>query len=86
MKSEKVQSIDGNEDLKKIKNNTKVKGKWNNAIIGNINLKKGQQVITLRSGKEYVFVPTMEEFKKKDRKYRGLNIELSQITLKKAMQ
>ena len=83
LKSEKVESIDGNEEIKQGKQGPKVKGKWNTVTIGTISLEKGVQTFNLRSGKEYVFVPTIKEFHKKDRKYKGLNIDVAQIKLKK---
>ena len=78
----KPQSIDGNEDLKGEKDN-KIKGKWNTTVIGAIHLVKGQQVVTLKSGREYVFVSSMNEFRSKDRRYRGLNVEVKSIMLTK---
>ncbi|MBL4559947.1 MAG: alpha-L-fucosidase [Labilibaculum sp.] len=83
MKSEKLESIDGNEEIKQGKQGSKIKGKWNTVTIGTISLKKGIQTFNLRSGKEYVFVATIKEFHKKDRKYKGLNIDVAQIKLKK---
>ena len=41
------------------------------------------QVVTLKSGREYVFVPSMNEFRSKDRRYRGLNVEVKSIRLTK---
>ena len=78
----KPQSIDGNEDLKGEKDN-KIKGKWNTTVLGAIHLEKGQQVVTLKSGREYVFVSSMNEFRSKDRRYRGLNVEVKSIMLTK---
>jgi hypothetical protein len=78
----KPQNIDGNEDLKREKNN-KIKDKWNTTVLGSIHLVKGQQVVTLKSGREYVFVPSMNEFRSKDRRYRGLNVEVKSIRLTK---
>ena len=83
IKSEKVKSIDGNEEIKQSNHSSKIKGKWNTVTIGTISLKKGVQALNLRSGKEYIFVTTIEEFHKKDKKYKGLNIEVDQIKLKK---
>ena len=78
----KPQSIDDNEELNGEKDN-KIKGKWNTTVLGSIDLVKGQQVVTLKSGREYVFVPSMNEFRSKDRRYRGLNVEVKSIRLKK---
>ncbi len=79
---ENKQSIDGNEELKEEKDN-KIKGKWNTTVLGVIHLVKGQQVVTLKSGREYIFVPSMNEFRSKDRKYRGLNVDVKNIRLTK---
>jgi alpha-L-fucosidase len=76
------QSIYGNEELKVEKDN-KIKGKWNTTVLGAIHLVKGQHVVTLKSGREYVFVPSMDEFRSKDRRYRGLNVEVKSIRLTK---
>ena len=78
----KPQSIDGNEELKGEKDN-KIKGKWNTIVLGAIHLVKGPQVVTLKSGREYIFAPTMKEFLSKDRRYRGLNVEVKSIRLVK---
>ena len=78
----KIQSIDGNEELKEEKDD-KIKGKWNTTVLGAIHLVKGQQVVTLKSGKEYVFVSSMNEFRSKDRRYRGLNVEVKSIRISK---
>ena len=78
----KPQSIDGNEDTKGEKDD-KIKGNWNTTVLGAIHLVKGQQVVTLKSGKEYVFVSSMNEFRSKDRRYRGLNVEVKSIMLTK---
>jgi len=51
--------------------------------IGKIQLKKGIHTFNLKSGKPYVFVATIKEFHKKDRKYKGLKIDVKKITLKK---
>ena len=61
----------------------KIKGKWNTTVLGAIHLVKGQQVLTLKSGREYVFVSSMNEFRSKDRRYRGLNVEVKSIMLTK---
>ena len=78
----KLQSIDGNEDTKGEKDN-KIKGKWNTTVLGVIHLVKGQQVVTLKSGREYIFVSSINEFRSKDRKYRGLNVDVKNIRLTK---
>lgn len=83
IKSEKAQSIDGNEDTKEAIKKSKTKGKWKVANVGTVYLKKGLHTFKLKSGKDYVFVPTIEEFHKKDRKYRGLNIDVDLIKLNK---
>lgn len=83
LKSEKVQSIDGNEDSKDAIKKIKLKGEWKDAIVGTIYLKKGLNTFKLKSGKDYVFVPTIEEFHKKDRTYKGLNIDVEFINLNK---
>ena len=70
------------EELKGEKDN-KIKGKWNTIVLGAIHLVKGPQVVTLKSGREYIFAPTMKEFLSKDRKYRGLNVEVKSIRLVK---
>ena len=83
IKSEKVESIDGNEEIKKSKTNTRIKGNWNKAAIGSVYLTKGNHTFCLKSGKPYIFVASLKEFHKKDRKYRGLNIDVDKIRLKK---
>jgi alpha-L-fucosidase len=83
LKSEKAQSIDGNEKIKKPKRNKKITGNWKLVTVGKIQLKKGIHTFNLKSGKPYVFVATIKEFHKKDRKYKGLKIDVKKITLKK---
>jgi len=81
IKSEKVQSIDGNENFKKDNKESKLKGRWKLETLGTLYLKKGVHTFKLKSGKDYVFVPTIAEFHKKDRSYKGLNLDLDQIKL-----
>ena len=65
--------FDGNETMK---GNDKLSTrKYGKSRIGSIKLNKGLQTIQFKSGKEFDFKTTIEEFHKQDRKYRGLNID-----------
>ena len=80
LQSEKPQTTDGIEELKKGKD-IEAERKWNTISIGALNLFKGFQVVTLKSGRDYIFAPTLKDFLSKDRRYRGLNVEVKSIRL-----
>lgn len=76
-KPEIEELMDGNEQL--LKDDPLSIIKYGKATVGTIQLKKGSQTIDFKSGKDFEFKTTIEEFHKQDRKYRGLNIDAQLI-------
>ncbi|GIR18089.1 MAG: hypothetical protein CM15mP32_2760 [Flavobacteriaceae bacterium] len=46
---------------------------------------EGSQVVTLKSGKS-MFLSSMNEFRSKDRRYRGLNVEVKKYQLTRKIE
>ncbi len=69
--------FDGNETMDE--EETISNFKYGKASVGNMMLKSGTQTVVFKSGKEFEFKTTIEEFHKQDRKYRGLNVDVQAI-------
>ena len=77
---QKIELFDGNETHKK----TKSKGLASKTQkVGEIQLKKGKNLLELHSGVDNPFVSSIKAFHALDRKYRGLQAEIKQLVLKK---
>jgi len=80
-KPEPEELFDGNETTPAKSN--KLKGKYGKATVGKIVLKKGEQTILFKSKIASEFKTTLAEFRKLNKKYRGLNIDNQLIRLVK---
>ncbi len=78
----KAEAIDGNEVMSKEKK--KKESKYISATLGIVDLKAGvRQTIYLRQGQNFEMHATTADFMDQDHRYRAMNIDIKNITLRK---